>query len=86
MNDEYEWDEAKRSINYSKHRLDFADVRHFDWDDAVIETSDRHGEARFVAYGYMRDRMYVVVFTWRGDTKRIISFRPASQKEVNEYV
>ena len=90
MNDQYEWDEAKRSINYGKHRLDFADVRHFDWDNAVIEMSDRHGEARFVAYGYMgnrmyEDRMYVVVFTWREDTKRIISFRPASQKEVNEY-
>ena len=48
------------------------------------------GRPRFVAYGYMgnrmyEDRMYVVVFTWRGGTKRIISFRPASQKEVNEY-
>ncbi len=85
MNSDYEWDETKRSINYGKHRLDFADVRHFDWDSATIEPSDRHGEARFTAYGYLGNRMYVVVFTWRGDIKRIISFRRASQKEVNEY-
>ena len=85
MSDQYEWDEAKRRLNYLKHRLDFANVRHFDWDNAAIEPSDRHGEARFVAYGRLESRMYVVVFTWRGDRKRIISFRRASQKETNEY-
>ena len=85
MNSDYEWDETKRSINYGKHRLDFADVQHFDWDNATIEPSDRRGEARFVAYGYLGNRMYVVVFTWRGGVKRIISFRRASQQEVNEY-
>ena len=85
MNDQYEWDEAKRRINYGKHRLDFANVRHFNWDNAIIERSDRHGEVRFVAYGSFGSRMCVVVFTWRGDRKRIISFRPASQKETNEY-
>ena len=85
MDYQFEWDEAKRRFNYVKHRLDFANVRHFDWDNATIEPSDRHGEVRFVAYGRLESRIHVVVFTWRGDRKRIISFRRASQKETSEY-
>lgn len=85
MDDQYEWDDAKRRLNYLKYRLDFANVRHCDWDNAAIEPSDWHGESRFVAYGRLESRMYVVVFTWRGARKRIISFRRASQKETSEY-
>ena len=85
MNTGYEWDEAKRQINLGQHQLDFEDVHRFGWDDAIIKSSDRGGESRWIAYGYFEDRMHAVVYTWRGDVKRIISFRPARISEVQRH-
>ena len=82
MNIEYEWDEAERLINLDQHQLDFEHVRRFGWDDAIIRSSDRGGESRWIAYGYFEDRPHAVVYTWRGDVKRIISLRPARISEV----
>ena len=85
MDIKYEWDENKRRRNVEERNLDFAQVANFDWENAAVRTSNRQGEERFVAYGYMRDRMYTVVFTLRNGVTRIISFRRASDKEVDEY-
>ena len=85
MNGEYEWDEAKRRDTLEERRLDFAEVANFDWNNATLVPSNRGGEERFIAYGYMGDRLHAVVFTMRGDVTRIISFRKASDREVSEY-
>ena len=85
MNGPYEWDENKRRRNVDERNLDFAQVANFDWENATVRASNRQGEERFVAYGYMGDRMYAVVFTLRNGVTRIISFRRASDKEVDEY-
>ena len=53
---EYEWDEAKREENLRKHGVDFAAMKHFEWDTAMVEQSDRHGEIRFTGVGYMGGR------------------------------
>lgn len=85
MNTEYEWDENKRRANWEERHLDFAEVANFDWDNATVRPSNRGGEERFIAYGYLGNRLYAVVFTIRSGVTRIISFRKASDKEVNEY-
>lgn len=85
MNSGYEWDEAKRQLNLRKHEIDFKDVHRFDWDAAIIEQSDRGGETRWIAYGYFESRLHAVVFTLRGDVKRIISFRGARLSEVQRH-
>ena len=85
MNDQYEWRDIKRRTNDDKHSADFAEVHGFDWDNAAIRPSDRHGESRFIAYGYIGQRRYAVVFTWRGEVRRIISFRKANPREVRRY-
>lgn len=89
MSIRYEWDEAKRRETLDDRELDFADIESlFEWDTAFIVSSDRRGESRWVAYGYFDARLHVVVYTRRGEMdeiRRIISFRPASQKEVNQY-
>ncbi len=89
MNIRYEWDEDKRRETLDERELDFADIETlFEWDTATIVPSDRHGEPRWVAYGYFDARLHVVVYTQRGEAgeiRRIISFRLASQKEVNQY-
>lgn len=85
MNGPYEWDENKRRRNVEERDLDFAQVANFDWENATVCTSNRQGEERFVAYGYIGDRVYAVVFTFRNGVTCIISFRRASDKDVNEY-
>ena len=85
MNTQYEWDENKRRLNSDTRQLDFADLQGFDWDSATTIRSDRHGEVRFTAYGYLEGRLYAVAYTWRGNVRRIISFRKANPREVAKY-
>ena len=81
----YEWDERKRRENAEKHDIDFTAIYDFQWDDAVYNSNDAHGEERWVATNYIGNRLYTVVYTWRGDVRRIISLRKASPKEMRDY-
>ena len=81
----YEWDPAKARSNREKHSIDFSAVSEFEWDTAVIRRSDRHGETRLSAYGYMEKRIHSLAFTIRGDRIRIISFRKANVREERYY-
>ena len=86
QNFRYEWDETKRQTNLAKHGVDFSDVERFEWGDAVIISNDRHGEVRFVAYGYIDNRLHVVVYTIRANiTRRVISIRKANPREMRTY-
>ena len=86
IHNDYEWDEGKRQSNLYKHGVDFAGIETFDWETALVGRSDRHGEIRFVAIGYIEDRLHQVVFTERGEATRIISLRRASVRERRSYV
>jgi uncharacterized protein len=55
------------------NRLDVLDVR-FDYD-----------EERFVCYGRVDKRIWVCIFTPRGNTCRIISVRKANDRETQRY-
>ena len=81
----YEWDEGKRRSNLYKHGVDFTAIETFDWETALVGRSDRHGEVRFVAIGYIEGRLHQAVFTERGNMTRIISMRRASLKERTSY-
>ncbi len=85
METEYEWDEAKRQANIDKHGIDFEAAKSFPWETAHIRLSSRRGEPRYVATGYIGDRLFSVVYTYRGDGRRIISLRSASPRERREY-
>ena len=67
----YEWDEAKSQSNLEKHGVDFAEIEHFDWNTAFTMPSDRQGERRFAAIGYLGDRLLFVVYTIRGTSERV---------------
>ena len=82
---EYEWDEGKRLSNQTKHGVDFSEIEHFDWDTAVIDASPRHGEPRYIAIGYLGDRLHHLVYTIRGNNHRIVSFRKANLREMRRY-
>lgn len=83
--DYYEWDDSKRSATLDERGVDFAWIREFVWETAIVDRSDRHGEVRFTALGYIGDLLYHVVFTERGEMTRIISMRRASNEERREY-
>ena len=85
MSIEYEWDEAKNEANIAAGRPGFEAVEGFEWETAVVESSDRRGETRWAATGYIGNRLYRVVYTRRDDRIRIISLRRASAKEMRDY-
>lgn len=85
----FEWDENKNETNKKKHGVSFEIAVHVFLDDKRIEKYDAlnstFGEERYQAIG-MVDEILFVVFTERGsDRIRIISARPATQEETNEY-
>ena len=80
-----EWDPDKARSNLEKHGIDFVSVSEFEWDTAVIRSSDRRDKTRYAAYGFLGDRMHVVAFTMRRGRTRIISIRRASRTEVRDY-
>ena len=81
----YEWDPNKSESNIDKHGIDFVAVTRFEWDTAVVRPSDRRGEKRYVAYGYLDDRLHSLAFVMRGDRIRIISLRKADDREERYY-
>lgn len=82
---EYEWDEAKRLYNLEKHGVDFWSIYSFNWDTALIEFSPRGLELRWVAVGFIGDRLYSAVYTNRGERRRIISLYKANRRDRRKY-
>ena len=81
----YEWDEAKQEATQKERGIDFGSMELFEWDSALIDQSDRHGETRFIATGYICGRLHRVVYTDRDEKKRIISLRKANLRDMKEY-
>ncbi len=82
---EDEWDEAKRRSNLEKHGVDFSAIEAFEWGSAVIQPSCRGEELRYTATGFIGNRLHYVVYTIRGDTRRIISLRKTNARERRRY-
>ena len=77
------FDPAKRAITLRERGLDFADaVNVFAGRHATIPDERRdYRESRFITAGWLEDRMVVLTWTPRDDTRRIISMRYAHAKE-----
>ena len=81
----YEWDETKRRINIRKHGIDFTQVEGFRWETAQIETQVRFGERRYLAYGYIGDRLHALAYVRRNTNIRVVSLRKANDREQDRY-
>ena len=51
----------------------------------ILDDRRDYGEDRFIAFGYVGDRLFVCVFTMRDITYHIISVRKANDREVARY-
>lgn len=84
---DFDWDENKRQRNIRLHGIDFERAKEI-WQGPVLEipSSQRnHSEERFLAVGRSEGRFITMVFTWRGQTRRIISARIARRDERENY-
>jgi uncharacterized protein len=84
----FEWDDTKSERCFRERGFDFAyAARAFFDPDRVVQPDTRHsyGEERYQLKGKIEGRLYVVVYTPRRETMRIISARKANQRELEEY-
>lgn len=71
----FSWDENKRLENLKKHGVDFQDAALI-FENAVLEEKDTrldYHEVRWRALGQVDEACFMVVYTWRDGTRRIIS-------------
>ena len=85
---EFEWDPRKAAANVRKHRIQFADaVQVLEDERAITLQEDVDDELRCITIGMdALARILTVVYTWRGNTVRIISARPATPNERSQYL
>jgi len=79
----FEWDEAKSHRNLRERQLDFASAALIFEGPVQTAIDDRkaYGEERIIAIGEVDEVILVVVYTDRGEVRRIISARHANKKE-----
>ncbi len=81
------FDPIKRADTLAHRGLDMAQCAHV-FDGVSLTFSDLrqdYGEDRFITVGYYEGRMVVLVWTNRGDERRIISLRKANEREIKLY-
>ena len=83
----FEWDAMKNEANITKHGVGFGEATGI-FHGRVLERLDSrrdYGETRIIATGIAEGRELVVVYTRRGEVRRIISARKANQNERRAY-
>ncbi len=83
----YEWDDNKNIANIVKHGVDFSIAVDFDWSSAIEAIDNRYiyGEERWIALGFINNRLYVLVYVYRNYYIRLISLRKANKREIDYY-
>ena len=81
------WDQGKAAGNIKKHGIAFPDAVSVLEDENALTIEDENpDESRFVTLGTDAfGRILVVVYTYRGETIRIISARKATKREISRY-
>lgn len=80
---EITFDPAKNARNIADRELSFERAGEFDFETAKIWQDLRkpYPEARFIAIGYLADRLHVLAFAETPTGIRAISFRKANTRE-----
>jgi len=84
---EFEWDEEKYAANLGKHGVKFEDAAEVFFDPlSIYDAASVKEEQRESILGFSYSaKMLFVVFVERGERARIISARPATSQERNDY-
>ena len=84
----FEWDAGNRSKNLMKHGIRCEEIEECFDDEPVIYRDFYHSEReeRYICLGKTgKGRLLFIVFTLREEKVRVISARPANQKERSLY-
>lgn len=81
----FEWDESKHLANIEKHGVDFVDAKAIFDQPFLVTQSERHGEMRYMVFGFVDQHALVVICTLRKENCRIISARKARKDEREKY-
>ena len=81
------FDPAKRDLALRHRGLDFASAGEVFRDGHATAPDDRrdYGEARFITVGRLSGRVVAMVWTPRGDARRVFSMRYAHAKEARRW-
>ena len=82
-----EFDPDKRDKTLAERGLDFTHASEVFAGVNVTAEDARfdYGETRFTTVGVLDDRMVIVVWTPRGEVRRIISMRKANEREIARF-
>ena len=82
-----EFDTAKREAILKARGLDMADAGAVFSSPVITVDDDRkdYGEPRKITVGFLSGRMVVLIWTPRGEGRRIISLRKANEREQRFY-
>ncbi|MFZ2872832.1 BrnT family toxin [Zavarzinia sp.] len=84
----FDWNDAKAEINAAKHGITFPSAARvfLDARRVIVPTiRAEDGEDRFKVVGAIEGKLYVVVFTMRGDICWLISARRTNTQEDRIY-
>jgi hypothetical protein len=84
----FEWDTEKAAHNLRKHDVPFELAQRVFDDPQHVEgnvSRAQDGEPRRKAVGMIDGKLFAVVFTMRGEARRIISARRTNAKEDRKY-
>lgn len=81
------YDPDKNQKNIDERQLSFDEAINFDFLTAKVKIDNRfdYGETRYIAVGFLGERLHVLVFTTTPDGLRVISFRKANKREIKNY-
>ena len=81
------FDPAKSARNAAERDLPFERAEDFEFDAALIDADERrdYGEARYVALGFLDERLHVLCFCKVPGGIRVISLRRANKREIRNY-
>lgn len=82
-----DFDPNKSNKNACDRDLPFERAAYFDWETALYAKDARqiYAERRFIAIGYLHQRLHVICFTPITGGMRVISFRKANLPERQRY-
>jgi len=83
----FEYDENKSQINKQKHGIDFVEAQNL-WQDKnalVVPANIVDNEIRYALISKILTKCFVVIFTVREDSNRIISVRRCRKNEEKNY-
>jgi|APTNR8051073442_1049403.scaffolds.fasta_scaffold01361_2 hypothetical protein len=87
VEDQFEWDEDKRLRILAERDFDIVQAALIFENPVLTKIDDRkdYGETRFISLGRVDGEYFVVVYTMRGERKRLITAWKGGEDEKEQY-